>query len=177
MRPLLLRRWWRIKPQSPPGDEGKDGIIILMNRGFTIFEVAVAIGLIVIMAGTVLYFINPVTQLRKSRDVRREADIRVIINAISTRMADNRGVFSCSAGVVPASSTRIAIGAGNYDLAPCLVSTYLSSMPYDPSHASANFNSTTSYNTAYAIFRSATTGRITVHAIYPEISEYIWAIR
>ena len=141
-------------------------------------ELVIAMALIIIIAGTALYFINPVTQFKRSRDVKREADVRAIMNAVSQRAADNRGVFNCSgAGAVPASSTRIAVGAGNYDLAPCLVSTYLLSMPYDPQYQNANFNATTSYNTAYAIFRSATTGRITVHAIYPELSEYIWATR
>lgn len=148
-----------------------------MNNGFTIFEVAVAIGLVIIMAGTVLYFVDPVSQFKRARDTKREADVQAIINVISQRAADNRGIFSCGAGAVPASSTRIAVGVGNYDLAPCLVPTYLLTMPFDPAHLGANFASTTDYNSAYAIFRSATTGRITVHAIYSEFSEYIYSVR
>jgi len=55
--------------------------------------------------------------------------------------------------------------AGGYDIAPCLVSTYLPSMPFDPSATGAIWTSTSTYNTGYDVLQTGgTTGRVTVAA-------------
>ncbi len=147
------------------------------NRGFTLFELLISLGILTVIFGATLYFLNPAKQLAVSRNDRREADLNTIINAIGQNAADNRGVFTCLAGTPSASSTRMAMGADNYNIAPCLVPAYLSRMPYDPVESGAHFVSVSDYDTVYAIARNPATGRITVSAIYPELDEIIAVTR
>lgn len=147
------------------------------NKGFTLFELIISLGILTVIAGATLYFLNPARQLAGSRNSRREADLNTIINAIGANAADNRGVFTCSSGALSASSTRMAIGAGNYNIAPCLVPAYVARLPYDPLESGARFASITDYDTVYAIAKNATTGRVTVSAIYPELGEIISVTR
>jgi len=88
-------------------------------------------------------------------------------------MADNRGIFEtgCAGGAVPATPTNIA--SSDYNIAECLVPTYISVLPYDPSDPSASYTSTSSYYTGYLISRDTTTGRITVSASSSELGETI----
>ena len=96
------------------------------------------------------------------------------MNAISSNAAENNGIFTCaSAGSVPATATNMGSGVGNYDIAPCLVTEYLSSMPVDPSDATASWTSESSYSTGYSISQDATTNAITVSAPTAELSETI----
>ncbi len=150
-----------------------------MNRklGFSLPELIISLAIMAIAAGTVLYFVNPLTQLAKGRNTRRTADVNLIVNAISSKMLDNRGTFTCGAGVIPASSTRMASTGGSYDVASCLVPAYLPSFPYDGVAPNGHFTGTADYLSGYAISRSAATGRITVAPVYPELGEAISATR
>jgi hypothetical protein len=92
-------------------------------------------------------------------------------------MADNKGVFEtgCAAGAIPTTSTTIS-NAG-YNVASCLIPTYISVLPYDPSAAGAHYTSDTDYNTGYVIMKDAVTGRITVVAPSAELGESISVTR
>ncbi len=145
--------------------------------GFTFIEIMVALGISIIIGTFALVFLNAPKQLERSRNTKRTADVNVIMNAIGQNMADNRGIFTCASGSLGASSTRMAIGAGNYDIAPCLAPTYLVSLPYDPNAYNAHWTSVTDYDTAYGVSKNAATGRITISVIYPESGETISVTR
>ena len=83
------------------------------------------------------------------------------MNAVYQNVVDNRGAFNCAVSI-PTATTTMGSGNGQYDICPCLVPTYIGAMPYDPQNG--NYTDCTNYNTGYEIYRSQTTGRITIIA-------------
>ena len=145
------------------------------SKGFTLIEILVVIGIIAILAGVVIVALNPARQFAQARDTQRWSNINTILNAVGQRSADNKGIFEtgCAAGVIPTSTTAMK-SSGGYDIAPCIVPIYVSTMPYDPSTGSY---STSTYDTGYTIIRDATTGRVTVSAPSAEITTPIAVTR
>ena len=139
------------------------------QRGFTLVEILIVLALIAILVGAVLVALNPGRQFATGRNSTRYSHLNTIMNAISSNAAENNGVFTCaSAGTIPATATEM--GSATYDIAPCLVTEYLSSMPFDPSDADAEWTSETDYTTGYTILQNATTGAITIDAPTAELS-------
>jgi len=143
------------------------------HRGFTLIEILIVIGLIAVLAGVLIAALNPARQFAQARNAQRWNNVDTIIGAIIQNTTDNRGTFTCAAGAVPTTATKMANGAGNYDIGPCLVPTYSAQLPFDPSATGAHWTSTTDYDTGYNIVRDATSGRMTVSAPAAELSEII----
>ena len=134
---------------------------IKKQKGFTLIEVLVVIGIIAILAAVVIVAINPAKQFAQARNSQRISNVATIINAIGQRLADNKGVFNGSftigadtytcptltAGTVY-NITSVA-DAGNISLA-CLTPTYIpAQIPVDPNGGAWTDAST--YDTKYTV--------------------------
>ena len=152
---------------------------IKSQKGFTLIEILVVIGIIAILATIVIIAINPARQFAQSRNTQRTANVQAILNAVGQRMVDNKGKFD-GVGIdgktcptLPSSAVAIAsplatspaaaqaivttATAGKIDFS-CLTPTYISALPTDPSGP-------TSPDIGYSVVQDNSTGaggRITV---------------
>ena len=110
----------------------------------------------------------PNSQFAQARDTQRQSNIRAILDAIGQYQADHSGNFNCPAGKsLPTTSTFI--GSSGFNIHDCIVPTYISQLPRDPS--AGTYISTSSYATGYRILYDTATRRVTVDAPYAELTK------
>jgi prepilin-type N-terminal cleavage/methylation domain-containing protein len=149
----------------------------LSERGFTLIEMLIVIGIIAILAAAVIIAINPARQFAQSRNTQRWTATNAILNSVHQNMVDNRGTFDfsgCPATAFPTSATNVGSGGTDLDLCACITPTYMAEMPYDPVNGS--FTDCSTYDTDFTLLES-TGGRITVAAPSAEIGETISVTR
>jgi prepilin-type N-terminal cleavage/methylation domain-containing protein len=144
-----------------------------LEKGFTLIEILVVIGIIAVLAAIVIVAINPAKQFAQARDTQRTSNVESILNAIGQRIADNKGVFAGSfssgtynCGPLPLSTTGSStVTTDNTALTPgalgCLVPTYISALPVDPAWQTGIDPAN---STLYTVVQDSTSGRITVCA-------------
>ena len=141
------------------------------NKGFTLIEILVVIGMIAILATIVIIAINPGRQFAQSRNSQRVSNVNAILNAVGQNIADNKGVFICAS---QPTTTPADIKSGGMDLMPCLVPTYLSAVLFDPKTGTST--SVSSYDTKYVVSADVN-NRITVQADDAELGQVILVSR
>lgn len=127
------------------------------SSGFTLIEILLVVSAIAILASIVVLAINPNKQLGETRNAPRRADVNTILNAVYQ--------YSVDTGSLPGSITTMqkeicrtgGACAGLVDLSVLTSNEkYVTSIPVDPTGASAN-------GAGYEIFKTAN-NRITVVA-------------
>lgn len=148
-------------------------VVITMHaqRGFTLIEILVVIGLIAILAAIVLIAINPARQFAQANDSQRTGNVNSILNAVGQYMADHKGVLPAPISALASNATTsIASGAGNADICSALVPIYLPQLPIDPT--TGVYTDCSNYTSGYKVARDSN-NRITIEAtgqITPTIS-------
>ncbi len=137
-------------------------------KGFTLIELIVVIGIIAILAAIVILAVNPARQFAQARNARRNSDVKAILDAFGQYASDpaNAGYPTITnACASPLSSTSTGDAASSFS-GNALSTTYLSSVPTDPSPG----------NAAYKICRTTNadgTIRVTVYAPVTELGTFI----
>jgi type IV pilus assembly protein PilA len=142
------------------------------EKGFTLIEILLVIGLIAILAAIVIIAINPARQFAQARNTQRASNVNAILNAVHENMIDNEGVWTCTTSLPTTSQT---IDSSTTDIYSCLVDTYLAELPYDPE--TGYFTSDSDYDTGYNIVVSTSTGRVTVSAPDAELGDTVSVTR
>lgn len=135
------------------------------QKGFTLIEILVVIGLIAILATIVLIAINPARQFKQANDTQRVSNVNAILNAIGQYVADKKGTLPTSI-----TGTATEIGAA---LCGDIVPTYIPSLPTDPNSsskgASINCSAITLGAVRYEVIKDSNS-RITVSAPLTELA-------
>ena len=147
------------------------------NKGFTLIEILIVIGILAILATAIILAINPPRQFAQARNTQRWSNVNNILDAIYQNAIENRGIFTCVAGTLPSSATPMKVGVGGYDICACLVPTFLGSMPFDPSASGAAYTDCNTYDTGYTVMQNATSSRVTIAAPTAEIGAVISVTR
>lgn len=146
------------------------------QKGFTLVELLVVIGILAVLTAVVLVAVNPVRQFAQARDTQRRADVNTISAAVVAYLADpnNPGVRSLGGLGITGTCTGVGaapqtigttVGATYVDLTSAgkLVPVYVAAMPVDPQNG-------TQLNTGYTVcVTDATSNRFTVAAVISEV--------
>ena len=138
----------------------------LNNKGFTLIELIIAIGILAILLAIVLIAINPARQFKQANDTKRRSDVVALLDAIHQYAADNKGA-------IPGGITGIAtnIATAGADICDDITTEYISALPKDPSLTGGDvIDCTIAYDTHYQVMVD-TDGRVTVSA--PDTSDLL----
>jgi type IV pilus assembly protein PilA len=143
---------------------------IKKQKGFTLIEILVVIGIIAILAAVVLIAINPARQFAQARNSQRSSNVNAVLNAIGQYIADNKGNL-------PAGITDIAADIPSA-LCQGLLPEYMPALPTDPKSdfkgeaiVEADCGDLDTQNSKYEVVQDEITNRITISAPLTELKE------
>nr|MDA3815018.1 type II secretion system protein [Patescibacteria group bacterium] len=124
------------------------------DSGFTLMELLITLGIIVILASVVIIAINPGDRMQKARNDQREINVNNLYSVLRS--------YKSKEGDLP-----ICVGITEGDIYDCevvLVSDYIVALPEDPS-------SSCSYDTGYFVKKNSSTEEFGVKAMCAEGGE------
>lgn len=154
------------------------------QRGFTLIEFAILLGILGALTAVLFAALNPVARFREARDAKRWSDAQNILKAIKADQTNNGGSYMQSVSELEADvSYQIGTakegcdtGCGNQTTAPScanlvnLVSEhYMTAVPFDAKFGNVE-------RTNYFIIRHAS-GALEVGACNPESTDDISVMR
>ena len=71
----------------------RDNCMQKYNKGFTLLEVILVIGVIGILTGIVIFAVSPGQQLEEAQNSQRKSDIRAISDALSQYVIEHEGAL------------------------------------------------------------------------------------
>ncbi len=112
------------------------------QKAFTLVELLIVIGIIGLLAVTVLLTLNPAEAQKRTRDTKRISDAQKIQAILEQYVNDGVAVQGAwTTAITAAGAGTTSVGAGNAQSQPCAtnwlgvnVCAYASSMPTDPSN-------------------------------------------
>lgn len=134
------------------------------TSGFTLVELLVVVGVLVVLLSILLIIINPARQLAQDNNTQRRSDVDTILKAVHQYAADNNGQIPTG---IPTSAAD-TIGSAYTDICDDLVPTYIAEMPVDP--VDGSWSDCNSYDTGYTIVATTSPSRTTVAAPSAELS-------
>ena len=118
--------------------------ILTSEKGFTLLEVLLVVGIIAILAAIVIIAINPTKMLKDGRNSDRRAWVNTILSAVYQYAIDNDGSFPSSITATLTEICQTGVSSGDcsnnslIDLSVLTASvSYLVSIPEDPLFATA----------------------------------------
>ncbi len=143
------------------------------NKGFTLIEILVVMGVLSILFSIITIAINPQKQFGRANNAKRRSDIVAILNAIGAYTADNKGVLPTG---IPTTVATITDSVNGANICASLVPKYIPALPPDPSLKTNDITICTNYNTGYTVVKDAN-NRVTVAAPSQEYGEIISVTR
>lgn len=143
------------------------------NKGFTLIEILVVIGILAVLFAIALVAINPARQFAQANNTKRRSDVLALLNAVHQYAADTKGALP--AGITTSVRNIANTGA---DICASIVTRYMAAVPRDPLTPGGDItNCAQAYDSNYTIVRSNTDNRITVAAPAAELGETISVTR
>jgi type IV pilus assembly protein PilA len=138
------------------------------QKGFTLIEVLVVIGILAILLAITLIALSPARHFADSRNTQRASDVSAILNAIYEYQANNKGNLPPSVTSLGSTPTAIGNGIGEINLCTDIVPAYIADLPLDPGSGSKMPDSgtacaATTFATGYTIAKTSA-NRFTVAA-------------
>ncbi len=147
-----------------------------MNKGFSLIEMLLVLGILAVLLSLVLIAVNPSRQFQQANNTKRSSDITALLNGIHQYAINNTGSFPPG---IPTTSP-IFISSFGANICSALVTRYLAALPTDPTATAAGVpitNCAGSYNTGYTVIQSASDNRITIYAPNAKLNAAIYVTR
>lgn len=108
------------------------------EKGFTLIELLIVIAVIVVLAGVLIFAINPASVMQKARDAKRLSDMESVVQAMNLALAEGELALKVTTGNSGV-GTQAVDGSGYVGYTAVVGKTglgkYIPTLPLDPTNA------------------------------------------